>query len=192
MKLTFNFVVDTTTGEIEVTNTETGEIKSCKAIKKKSTKKSPKNDENPNPQLILEDNKYKFNSAAVELMKLNPDDRVDIKYEKRNGKLSPVIGKDEIFQTSKGNRITKTYTVSYRGKANAELAQYGNIFDIKKHPETDGIFILIGNKDIQDVVDKEEVELPSDNTELDLSDDDLDLTGLIDDNSELQASDFNF
>ena len=185
MKMTFNLVVDTTTGEFEITNTETGEIKTCKAIKKKSTKKISKSDENPNPQIILEDNKYKFNSAAVELMKLNPDDRVDIKYEKRDGILRPVIGKDEIFQTSKGNRITKTYTVSYRGKANAELAQYGNIFAIKKHPKTDGLFILIGTKDLAAVPTSEEVELPSDTAVIDFE-------GFVDDDSELQASDFSF
>ena len=80
MKMTFNLVVDTTTGTFEITNTETGETKSVKT--KKTSKKTK--DENPNPQIILEDNKYKFNSAAVKLMNISPDDRVDIKYEKEN------------------------------------------------------------------------------------------------------------
>lgn len=190
MKLTFNFVVDTTTGEIEVTNTETGEIKSVKFEKKKVSKTKNKSEENNKPQLTLENNKYKFNSAAVELMNLEPDDRIDIKYEKYNGTMKPIIGKDEAFQTSNGNRLTKSFTVSCRGKANNELSQYGNVFDIKPCSDKQGIYFLLGDKD--EIPADNDIELPSDEEEIDLTDEDMDFADLIDDNDEITASDFSF
>lgn len=180
MKMTFNLVVDTTTGTFEITNTETGETKSVKTSKK--TK-----DENPNPQIILEDNKYKFNSAAVKLMNISPEDRVDIKYEKENKKFIPIIGKDSAFGTANGNRVTKTLTVSYRGKANEELRQYGTIFDVKPHPTKEGLFKLIGDAPIS-----EDVNLPDDDPEVDLVDDDINLEDLVDDADDLTSNDFSF
>lgn len=186
MKMTFNLVVDTTTGTFEITNTETGETKSVKT--KKTSKKTK--DENHNPQIILEDNKYKFNSAAVKLMNISPEDRVDIKYEKENKKFIPIIGKDSAFGTANGNRVTKTLTVSYRGKANEELRQYGTIFEVKPHPTKEGLFKLIG--DAPELPTSEDVDLPDDDPEVDLVDDDINLEDLVDDADDLTSNDFSF
>lgn len=104
MKLTFNLIVDTSTGEFEVINTETGETKSIKAEVKKKTSTRKKKDEDPTPKITLEDNKYSLNSAAVDLMGVAPDDRLDIKMEKQGKKLQPVIGSNEAFGTKSGKK----------------------------------------------------------------------------------------
>lgn len=190
MKLTFNLVVDTSTGEFEVINTETGETKSVKVeTKKKITKK--KKDSDPTPKITLEDNKYSLNSAAVELMGVEPEDRLDIKMEKQGKFLIPIIGTNEAFGTKSGNRLTKTFTVSCRGKANDELSKYGSVFVIEPHPEKDGLFIMKGDKDVPESPTADEnVEIPEDeNLPID-----ADLEGLVEDDNEakeISAFDFN-
>lgn len=196
MKLKFNIVVDTTTGEVEVINEETGEIKETK-VKKSSTKKTKKiKEESSTPQLILEDNKYILNSAAVELMNVSPDDRIDIKYEKSNGVFVPIIGKDEVFGTANGNRLTKSNTVSYRGKAHDKLAEYGDIFIIREHAEKRGLFRLfssVGNKEQTVIPTSEDIVLPEDDDiSVDLTDDDIDLSDLVDESEDLTADNFKF
>lgn len=104
MKLTFNLVVDTSTGEFEVINTETGETKSVKAETKKRTSSKKKKDDDPTPKITLEDNKYCLNSAAVDLMGVEPDDRLDIKMEKQGKLLIPIIGTNEAFGTKAGKK----------------------------------------------------------------------------------------
>ena len=191
MKLTFNLIVDTSTGEFEVTNTETGETKSIKAEVKKKTSTRKKKDEDPTPKITLEDNKYSLNSAAVELMGVEPEDRLDIKMEKQGKLLIPIIGTNEAFGTKAGNRLTKTFTVSCRGKANDELSKYGSVFVIEPHPEKDGLFIMKGDKDVPEPPTADEnVEIPEDeNLPID-----ADLEGLVEDDSEakeISAFDFN-
>lgn len=131
-------------------NTETGELLETKLIKrsvdkpnfeaassKKKTSK-PKKEESTTPQLILEDNKYYLNAAAIELMGVVPDSKLDIKYEKG----VPVIGTDEAFGTKGGNKLTKNNTVAYRGAKNEELARYGTEFTISAHSSKEGLFVL--------------------------------------------------
>lgn len=193
MKLKFNIVVDTTTGEVEVINEETGEVKETK-VKKSSTKKTKKvKEESSIPQLILEDNKYTLNSAAVELMNVSPDDRIDIKYEKNKGVFTPIIGKDDVFGTANGNRLTKSNTVSYRGKAREKLAEYGNVFEIKPHSEKEGLFILVSNKEQEVLPASEDIVLPEDDdVSIDLTDDDIDLSDLVNESEDFTTDNFKF
>lgn len=190
MKLTFNFMVDTSTGQFEIVNTETGEVKEGKfnKVPKQKVVKQNKN-ESPDPQVILEDNKYKLNNAAIELLNAEPGCKIEINYEPLNGVLTPVIGKSELFGNTGGNKLTKSLTVSCRGKANEQLSKYGTIFQLKEKQE--GVFFLIGDKQPEKVEESDDIELPSDEPETDLSDDDLELSDLIDDN-DLTAQDFNF
>lgn len=143
-KITFQVSVDTTTGEIAVVNVETGEVKEVKA--KKTTSKKKKEEESSEPQLILEDNKYCLNTAAVELLGVEPDDRLCIKYKKIGKTAVPVIGTEEVFKTKGGNKLTKTNTVSCRGKANEELSSYGTVFTLSENSDGSGTFILTGDK----------------------------------------------
>lgn len=142
-KLKFELIIDTETEEFSVINVGTGEAKTV-PIPKKTTKKVKK-EESSSPQLILEDNKYCLNSAAMELMGVAPDDKLDIKYEKRGNIMIPVIGSDEIFGTKGGNKVTKSNTVACRGSKNEELSKHGHVFDIKPHESKEGLFILIGD-----------------------------------------------
>lgn len=192
MKLTFNLIVDTSTGEFEVINTETGETKSVKAEVKKKTSTRKKKDDDPTPKITLEDNKYSLNSAAVDLMGVEPDDRLDIKMEKQGKKLQPVIGSNEAFKTKSGNRVTKTFTVSCRGKANDELSKYGSVFTLEPHPSKEGLFIMVGDKEAPEALPTkdENIEIPEDeNLPMD-----ADLEGLVEDDNEakeITAFDFN-
>lgn len=186
-------------------NEETGEIitdiRELKddSVKKPSTRKSSSSkkkdsevdDSNPNPLLILEENKYILNKAAVEALGVEPGDKVDIKQQKLNKKECLVIGAAETFGTQSGNKLTQKNAVSYRGKNNQNLAEHGNEFTFTPHPKIDGLFILTGN---QEPEIKEDVVPEAEDI---ASEDELDdeMASLVDgnaDDTEISDSDFNF
>lgn len=182
------------TGEIL---TDTRELKDD-SVKKPSTRKSSSkkkdsevDDTNPNPLLILEENKYILNKAAVEALGVEPGDKVDIKQQKLNKKECLVIGAAETFGTQSGNKLTQKNAVSYRGKNNQNLAEHGNEFTFTPHPKIDGLFILTGNREpeIKEDVVPEAEDIASED-ELD-----YEMASLIDgnaDDTEISDNDFNF
>lgn len=185
MKISFTINYDTTTKEFEVVNMETGEVKSVN-VPKKTKKSSPTSTK---PLLTLEDNKYLLNDLAVENLGVEPGSRIDIKYEKCGNKLIPIIGCDEIFGTKGGNKLNKSNSVSCRGKAHDQLAQYGTEFELIPHT-TDRLFILQSTSNITEEND-DNIVIPSDIPEEDLPMD-LNLDDLIEDedNTEISALDF--
>lgn len=182
------------TGEIL---TDTRELKDD-SVKKPSTRKSSSkkkdsevDDTNPNPLLILEENKYILNKAAVEALGVEPGDKVDIKQQKLNKKECLVIGAAETFGTQSGNKLTQKNAVSYRGKNNQNLAEHGNEFTFTPHPKIDGLFILTGNREPEI---KEDVVPEAEDI---ASEDELDdeMASLIDgnaDDTEISDNNFNF
>jgi hypothetical protein len=108
----------------------------------KKPKSAIKDDGSTEPMVILEDNKLVLNSKAVELLGAEWEDRISIIYQKHENNLVPVIGKDEIFGCKSGNKLTKSKTVSCRGKANTELSKYGSEF--KLISLNNGTFIMDG------------------------------------------------
>lgn len=182
------------TGEII---TDTRELKDD-SVKKPSTRKSSSkkkdsevDDTNPNPLLILEENKYILNKAAVEALGVEPGDKVDIKQQKLNKKECLVIGAAETFGTQSGNKLTQKNAVSYRGKNNQNLAEHGNEFTFTPHPKIDGLFILTGNREPEI---KEDIVPEAEDI---ASEDELDdeMASLIDgnaDDTEISDNDFNF
>lgn len=183
------------TGEIL---TDTRELKDD-SVKKPSTRKSSSSkkkdpevdDSNPNPLLILEENKYILNKAAVEALGVEPGDKVDIKQQKLNKKERLVIGAAETFGTQSGNKLTQKNAVSYRGKNNQNLAEHGNEFTFTPHPKIDGLFILTGNREPEI---KEDVVPEAEDI---ASEDELDdeMASLVDgnaDDTEISDNDFNF
>ena len=183
------------TGEVI---TDTRELKDD-SVKKPSTRKSTSSkkkdsevdDSNPNPLLILEENKYILNKAAVKALGVEPGDKVDIKQQKLNKKECLVIGAAETFGTQSGNKLTQKNAVSYRGKNNQNLAEHGNEFTFTPHPKIDGLFILTGNKEPEI---KEDVVPEAEDI---ASEDELDdeMASLIDgnaDDTEISDNDFNF
>ena len=153
-------------------DTDTGEIIETKVIDKGTSKpKKVKEDNEKEPKLYLEENKCRFNLAAMSFMRLNAGDKIDIKYDENNG-IVPVIGTDEAFGTKAGNKITQTNTFAFRGNKNEELSKFGNEFVIVAHPNKSGLFVLTS--------DKMPIETPKDEN-VNTDDIEIDLDGLLDD-----------
>ena len=155
---------------------------SVKGTKKKTTKSSSTSkidDSNPIPTLTLEDNKYVLNAAAISALDVEPGDTIDIKNQKIGTKKVKVIGSSTTFGTKAGNKLTQKGTVSFRGKSNDELSEYGHIFTLDPHPNVTGLFILRGDNedDVEEIVpEEEEVEDVEIEDALEISEDDFDFT----------------
>ena len=180
LDILFHYNVDENTGEITFIGKE--EITVDTATSTKRQAKPVKVEANIEPLITLDSNKLILTTGAVDMMKICPDCRVDIKYKKKDKVSAPVIGTDAAFGTKGGNKLTKTNTVSFRGSANEKLAEYGSVFKLEPS-EDEGIFYLIGdkmNKPIEDEAIDIEGELDLDSLE------ELD----IDDSSDLEGFDF--
>ena len=132
---------------------------------------------------MLEDNKYSLNTAAVELMGVEPEAKLCIKMKKIDGSMTPIIGTNEAFKVKDGNRLTKSFTVACRGANHDALAAYGTIFDLEANPNLEGTFILKGDKGpviVHDENISENVEIPEDL-------DNINLDGLADDTPDAEA-----
>lgn len=159
-KLNFILTIDTTTGAFDITNQDTGEVKTVEAqkLKKSTVKKLTEMDTTGEPTLTLEENKYCLNGAAAKFMNVKADDRLAIKMRKVNGVMTPIILK----QTS-GNRLTRSLTVACRGANNEALAAYGTTFTITAFDEEPGTFVLHGNRELPEIVDdnvEDDPEIP--------------------------------
>jgi len=180
LDILFHYNVDENTGEITFIGKE--EITVDTATSTKRQAKPVKVEANIEPLITLDSNKLILTTGAVDMMKICPDCRVDIKYKKKDKVSVPVIGTDAAFGTKGGNKLTKTNTVSFRGSANEKLAEYGSVFKLEPS-EDGGIFYLIGdkmNKPVEDEVIDIEGELDLDSLE------ELE----IDDSSNLEGFDF--
>lgn len=180
LDILFHYNVDENTGEITFIGKE--EITVDTATSTKRQAKPVKVEANIEPLITLDSNKLVLTTGAVDMMKICPDCRIDIKYKKKDKVSVPVIGTDAAFGTKGGNKLTKTNTVSFRGSANEKLAEYGSVFKLEPS-EDEGIFYLIGdkmNKPVEDEAIDIEGELDLDSLE------ELD----IDDSSDLEGFDF--
>ena len=189
-------LVDTETGEL--TNEEkdiTSLLSGVSAGKEKKSSGSAttkvKDDGNPNPTLKLEDNKYILNNAAIEALGVEEGDKIDIKYEVKNKKKSPVIGSADSFGTKGGNKLTKSHTVSYRGKNNEELSKYGDEFTFKERDKVPGTFYLVGNTVEEAVSNADET---TEDNEIDLESEINNIEDTIEnpDDNEVLPDDLNF
>ena len=103
-------LVDEETGELTNQTLDIAELVSEKlsTVKKKTIKTTKKVEDNdPTPRLVLMDNKYSLNNAAIELLGAEEGDKIDIKYEVKNKKRKPVIGTADAFGTKGVNKLTK-------------------------------------------------------------------------------------
>lgn len=116
-----------------------------KTSKPTSKKKIEKVKELETEALVtLEDNKLVLNNKAVDDLGLEYKSRVIVKYEKQKSEArpQPTIGSDISFsQEGVGNQLTKAQTVSFRGKPNTILLEYGTKFRLEAYKE--GVFRLI-------------------------------------------------
>ena len=109
-KLTIE-IVDNTTGEIITREATLGDFKEVTAKKKATSSKKPKDDGDPISKVMLLDGKIQLNTAAINLTGYEPDMKIDIKFEKKGKKQIPVM-----MQADSGNRLTKSYSISCRGR----------------------------------------------------------------------------
>lgn len=163
-------------------NPETNEYKPIKQEVVKETPTPKKIEDNEEAKLQLLDNKYELNGSAISLLGISVGDRVDIKYQMVDGIKYPIIGSSNAWKSASGNKLTKSSTVSYRGIANQMLAEYGDEFTFSEWKNHEGLYVLIGNKEI---IQDENIELPDDTPEVDLSDDNIK-------EDDFDLSDFNF
>ena len=171
--LKYQVKVDTETGEMTTKCISRKVDKSnFEVTDDKPRRKASAKNESSEPKLILESNKYQLTQAAVDLMGVEPDCKIDIKYEKQGKNVTPVIGSDETFGTKQGNKLTKSLTVACRGSKNEELSKFGTEFTLIPHPKKDGIFILsTGSVETdEEGEDEEEISYP-----------DIDIQEMIDD-----------
>ena len=131
-------------------NTETEVVSNIKttgsAEKKRTTTKKLKEPEDSNVEALvtLEPNKLVFNTNAANLIGIEYEDRIVIKWVKvgKTKVMSPIIGKDTAFdEEGSGNKVTKSNTVTYKGKANTVLAEFGSQFKLTEYQE--GIYNLV-------------------------------------------------
>lgn len=182
VKDTFTLVL---TYEMSV-NTDTGEILETKLINREVSKPTVKKqklvvDESDEPKLFLEENKYRLNSAAINLLGVTAGDKLDIKYKDDK----PVIGVDD----KAGNKITKSNTVLYKGNKNEELAKHGHEFKLISHPSIAGLFILDSGK-APEIIEDNIVSITEEDEDLPF---DLDLDKLVEDeDTNIEEIDSNF
>ena len=177
--------LDVETGELVevkclgiVTDTTPTEVKEKKEKKKTTTPRKKKKDESDTPQLILEENKCSLNTSAVELLEVEPGDKLAIEYEKYKSGFRPVLTKSE----KNGNKLTKSNTLACRGTKNEELAKFGTIFEVITHPSKPDAWILNGNSMPEEAEEDIDVNIPleEDITEIvdNIDDEDLEITEL--------------
>ena len=181
LTLTYEMSVNTDTGEVLETrlidrSVNKPDIKSSKSVSKKKVVE----DEDTEPKLFLEDNKFRLNTAALNLMKIDTESgiKLDIKYEDSKGRSIPILGTDEVFGTKGGNKLTKTSTVAFRGNKNDELSKYGKEFVLIAHPEKPGLFMLSSGNMEQEVYKDDNISVDVDDTDLPF---DLDLEAITED-----------
>ena len=178
-------------------DTESESVSNIKVVgnseKKKTTTKKVKDvvTEMATEAIVtLETNKLVFNSKAAADMGLNYEDRVVIKWisEGQGKKMIPIVGTDISFEEEgTGNKLTKSNTIAYRGKANAVLAELGNEFTIESYAE--GIWKLVATTD-----GNVKIENPSNEIldELIAQAENVDADLLVDDENETEISKLTF
>lgn len=154
--LSFKFTIDTDTFDISVTDIESNKTKTI-SLSSKSLKKVVDIEESKTPQITLYEGKYELNRAAMTVLDAKPGDRLVICFNKEG---KPLIGKQIILGQGTGNKISNSNTVIFKGAGHAELAKFGNVFDLVLK-ET-GIYYLIGNKMCDSaIIEDENLQIPS-------------------------------
>ena len=146
--------------------TETFKVIEQKQVQDKVRKVSNKKttvEETGEGIIILEENKICLNECAAAMLNVEAGDRIDVQYDKINNKMIPIIGSIESLGVSKGNKLTKGLTVSFRGNANMELVKYGSRFTFEDIAGKPKVFKLRGENEIatEEVNDDNLIEINS-------------------------------
>jgi hypothetical protein len=176
-QLNLTVLIDYDTEKEEIVNYAT----SLNGIQEKHTTTTPKKSVKKNSLEGLtvkrEDNKLVLSESLVEALGAQPEDRINVLYDRDtvSKTITPIIMID-----NGGNKLTKSNTVAYKGKANTTLAEFGSIF--KAEPYKEGVFKLIG-----DSLVAKDIEIAQAVKEVDLG-----IDVLSDEKVEIEDIDFNF
>lgn len=164
-------LVDTETGELFTKEATFGDFKEVTKKATTTRTRKSKTDDEPTPMLHVLEGKIQMNTKAQELCGFEPEQKIDIKFEKKGRVITPVMCVDD----KNGNRLTKTYTISCRGQKRENLIQYGDTFEVIPYEGKEGYFKLIGNVEQpeDDIVD-----VPEEITSVDDIDSSIDLDNL--------------
>jgi len=92
--------------------------------------------------ITLETNKLCFNNKAMSILNPDASDRLVIKWIQEGNVMLPIIGTDLAFgEEGSGNKLTKSNTMAYKGKANTVLAELDKEFTLGDYKE--GIYKLV-------------------------------------------------
>lgn len=119
-------------GEYFVVNPCTNEFIPLFAKKTtKSTKTISLVQESLDPKVTVDSNKLLINTKAQQLLGVSVGDSIAVSYvPDAEQNMIPVIGKaSELGQS--GNKLTKSGSISFRGRANTELAKFGTEFSLE-------------------------------------------------------------
>ena len=173
-------IVDKETGEIITREATLGDFKEVKKSSSSSGTRTrkPKDDGDPNPKATLLEGKIQLNNAAMELTGWEAEMKIDVRFEKKGKQITPIMLED----MAKGNRLTKTNTISCRGSKHDNLSEYGTVFDVVPYEGKDGWFKLVG-----DAPQKEDdtVEIPDEISDPEEDEVDVDADGV-------EAADIDF
>jgi hypothetical protein len=147
-----------------------------------TTRKSSKKNTLEGLCVVREDNKLILSEELVKELKAQPEDKIVIQYERdqESKTVFPVIALESTLNNGGGNKLTKSNTVAYRGKANNTLSEFGTNFEVKFHKE--GIYKLIGDSNIS-----KDIEIAQAVKEVDLG-----IDVISDEVVEIEDMDFNF
>lgn len=103
---------------------------------------------NGKPIVEVEENKLLLSPEVIQLLGISPGDRVSINYTQLSNELTmPLIARSEKFADREaGNKLTKSNTVSFKGKQRTLLLEYGSIFTLKES-NTPGVYYLTSVSD---------------------------------------------
>lgn len=189
MTVEFEFDFNSDTNEFTLVNQKIISKGKTKSTSKKSDIKTSIETEGEIPSVTREDNKLVFNNKAIDLLGVTYGDTISLQFDNKGKVITPVIGNSDITGV-KGNKITKSGTLSCRGKSNEVLADYGTVFTIIKGKK-EGLFELVGENATVQQNDSDDNELELDNVLNDDIDFDTDIDMEEDDKS-IEITDFSF
>lgn len=86
-----------------------------------------------NATVTIDNNRLAFSKDALKALGATAGDRITVNYYTVDEQTTfPVIGKSEIFSDADGgNKLTKSNTISFRGRQRETLSWYGKEFSVE-------------------------------------------------------------
>lgn len=116
--------------------------------------------------IILEEKRLLLSPKICDALTAKPEDRILVKYitDKKTNITYPVIGKQEMFGTKNGNRLTKQLTIAFSGSKRDALLPYGEKFKLLPLKGSPGVFKMVEPsveipEDLEEVAEERQEEV---------------------------------